>query len=164
MEYLNVYDINGNLLDKKIARIDKDTLPNDEYFMVVLLFVENERGEFLLQKTSKIKNSVIATTGGHVTYGDTPLETVIKECKEELGIDLLESDIKYIYTENDGYCLIGVYYTKKDIDISKIILQEEEVESINWYTKEEIENFINNNELRKSNIKPYRRVLEYIKK
>ena len=79
MEFLQVFDEKKNKLEEKVSRDEKYNLPSDRRFMIVLIFIENSKGEFLLQKTSKSRHSCIATTGGHVTYGDSALETVVKE-------------------------------------------------------------------------------------
>ena len=155
MEYLQVFDEKKKALKDKVSRDEKYNLPDGKHFMIVLIFIENENGKFLLQKTSKARNSCIATTGGHVTYGDSALETVVKECKEELGIDLSEDEISYVDTVLFKNAFIETFYTK---------MEDEEVESVRWYTQDEISIFIENNQLREGNIKPYQKVLEYIKK
>lgn len=86
------------MLNEKIERSLKLTLTGNKYCMLIMLFIENDKGEFLLQKTSKSRNSEIATTGGHVTYGDDGFKTTIKEAKEELGVNLLPEDLKYVDT------------------------------------------------------------------
>ena len=163
MEYLQVFDENKKALNEKISRDEKYTLHDGKYFMLVLIFIENKKGEFLLQKTSKSKGSCIASTGGHVTYGDSSLETVVKECKEELGIEIPTNNIKYVETILYKNCYLDTYYTKMELDPKKLTLQLEEVESVKWYTKEEIAELIKNNEFREGNIKPYEMVLDYIK-
>ena len=50
----------------------------------VIVFIENSEGKFLIQKTSKEKGSVWATTGGLVSSGYTSDETIVKEIEEEL--------------------------------------------------------------------------------
>ena len=164
MEYLQVFDNNKNMLDEKIERENKFNLPDGKFFMVVMIFMQNEKGEFLLQKASKEKDGLIATTGGHVTFGDTSLETAIKECKEELGIEFAPDDIQFVGTEVwKRCCLMDIYYTNKTINIDDITLQKEEVEFIKWYSTDEIEELINKDEIRKGNIIPFHRTLEYIK-
>ena len=160
MEYLQVFDDNKNTLDEKISREEKYNLPDGKYFMIVLIFIENNKGEFLLQKTSKSRHSCIATTGGHVTYKDTALETVVKECKEELGINIPVNEINCVDSIKYKDCFLEIFYTKMELDLNELTLQEEEVESVNWYTKEEISEFIKKNEFRESNIKPYEKILE----
>lgn len=163
MEYLQVFDKDKNILNEKIERDNKYNLPENKFFMIVLIFIENNEGKFLLQKTSKERHSCIATTGGHVSFGDDGIKTVIKEVKEELGIDILPVDINYVDTVIYKNCHLETYYTKKDIDINSITLQESEVESVDWYSIDEINYFISSKNFREGNIKPFERVLEYRK-
>ena len=133
MEYLQVFDENKNMLDEKIDRELKKTLTGNKFFMIVLLFIENE-SKFLLQKTSVLRNSEIATTGGHVIFGDDGYKTVFKEAKEELGVILDKTLLKYVETIIRNNCYMEVYYTNQKIDINDIVIQEEEVECVNWYS------------------------------
>ena len=165
MEYLQLFDSNRNIVDEKVERKNNHiySLDNDRYYMIVLIFIQNDKGEFLMQKTSKSRSSVIATTGGHVTYGDTSLETVVKECKEELGLEVDPNNIEYVCSEFRVDSILDTYYTKMNIDIKDLVLQKEEVESVNWYTKEQIIDLINKGEFREGNINGFYKVLEHIK-
>ena len=147
---------------KKIDRELKKTLTGNKYFMIVLLFIENDN-KFLLQKTSINRNSEIATTGGHVTYGEDGYITVFKEAKEELGITLDKKLLKLVDIITFGNCYIEIYYTKQKIDVNDIKIQEEEVESVDWYSIDEINTLIKENKFRKGNIEPFKKILEYKK-
>ena len=126
MEYLQVFDENKRMLDEKIEREKKLELPDKKYFMIILLFIQNEKGELLVQKTSVNRNSELAFTGGHVTFGDDGFKTVIKEAKEELGIDLLPDEVKLIDTLCIRSAYVEIYYTNKKINIDDLKLQKEE--------------------------------------
>ena len=39
-------------------------VPNGKYFRIVIIFIQNNNGEFLIQKVSKEKGNEYATTGG----------------------------------------------------------------------------------------------------
>ena len=162
MEYLQVFDEFKNKSDEKIERSLKKTLTGNKHFMIVLLFIENDN-KFLFQKTSVSRNSEIATTGGHVTYGDDGYITVFKEAKEELGITLDKNLLNLVDTITWKNCFVEIYYTNQKIDINDIIIQEDEVESVKFYTIDEINKLINDNKLRKGNIEPFMKVLEYRK-
>lgn len=159
MEYLQLFDENKKMLNEKIDRELKKTLTGNKYFMIILLFIENDN-KFLFQLTSKQKNSEIATTGGHVEFGHNGLQTTIKEAEEELGLVLEPNELNYIDTIKYNNCFIEIYHTNKTVDINKLKLQIEEVESVKWYTVDEINELIKENKLRKSNIEPFRKVLE----
>lgn len=159
MELLQLFDENKNMLNEGIERDKKKEVPQGKYFMIILLFIENNN-KFLIQKTSANRESIYATTGGHVTFGDDALKTVIKEAKEELGLDLKESEIKEIETVKGKYGYVSIYYCNKEIDIDKLTIQEEEVESLHWMSVDEINELINEEKFRKSNIIPLQKVLE----
>ena len=120
-------------------------------------FVFNYEGDVLLQKRSANKklwsNLWDITAGGHVLAGEFGTQALIREIKEELGIDVLEDEVKYLVGSTSVNIKGNIinkhfnecYIVMKDIDISEIKLQEEEVSDIRWFTKEEILNRINNN-------------------
>ena len=155
MEYLNLYDVNGNLL-KEIGLRGVET---DKYKGVSTIYIQNSKGEFLIQKTSKERNSIYATTGGHVSYGSDFKKTIIKEVREELGLDISKDEFKEVYSYIFDYYYQKVYYLKKDIDINNLTIQKEEVEYVQWFNKETIEKLINSNVFRKGNIEGYRYII-----
>ena len=155
MEYLNLYDREGNLLNEKGIRGEK----NDNLVGIVIIFIQNSNGEFLIQKTSTSRNSIFATTGGHVSYGATFEETIIKEVKEELGIDITNEKIIEINTYIRDYYIQKVYYLKKDIDIKDITIQEDEVDYVKWLNIETINKLIENKEFREGNIEGYQYIV-----
>lgn len=158
MEYLNLYDNNGNLLKEKGIR-GKD---NVGLVGIVIIFIENSKGEFLIQRTSVSKGNTFATTGGHVSYGSTFLDTVINEVNEELGINISNEKVVEINTYIEEDYIQKIYYLRKDIDIYDVTIQESEVQYVEWINRKQIEELICNNEFRESNIKGYRDVINYI--
>ena len=154
-EYTDLYDENKNLTGEKLFR-EKGTkliVPKGRYSVVVLAFIENSKGEFLFQMTSKRKKNVWATTGGHVKSGQTSKEAIIEEIKEELGIDINEDEVKLFKTYKYDDAFKDVFYIKKDIDINSLTYEKDEVEYVKYLTKDEILDLINNNgNIRKTNI------------
>ena len=150
-EYLNLYNQNGNLLEGKGIRGEK----NDNLFGVVIIFIENSKEEFLIQKTAPSRGSIYATTGGHVDYGSDFYDTVINEVKEELGLDISNEDVKEITSYVFPPYYLKTYYLKKDIDIKDIIIKDDELEYVKWLSTKEIDDLISNNQFREGNIKGY---------
>lgn len=151
MEYLDLYNAKKEKIGKKILR--GTDIPDGYYIMIVIVFIENSKGEFLFQFTSKEKGNIWATTGGHVKSGDDAISTAVIEVKEELGIDLDKNKLKNIYTGIKDGRIFEVFYINQDIDIRKMSLQKEEVDSVKWLSKEELKRLINQDNVRKSNIK-----------
>lgn len=143
MEILDLYDDFGNKLNQTIYRGEKTE--NGKNIMVSVAFIKNSNNEFLIQKTSKEKGNKFSSTGGHVTHGETGLETITRELKEELGINVIHQDIKYITTFKypTKNCIFNVYLLNIDIDLSNIKLQDEEVDEVKYLSIEEINDIIN---------------------
>ena len=154
-EYTDLYDENKKLTGEKLFR-EKGTklkVPSNRYIVVVLAFIENSNGKFLFQMTSKRKNNVWATTGGYVKSGQTSMEAIIEEIREELGIEIDYSEITLFKTYKYEDAFKDVFHIKKDIDVNKLKLQLNEVEYVKYLSKDEIMELINNNgNIRKTNI------------
>ena len=153
-EYVDLYDENKQFIGNKVFREKgkRAKIPKGFRNIVVICFMENSKGEFLFQMVSKEKGSIWATTGGHVKSGETSLDGIINEIKEELDLDILPGELTLFKTYKEEYSFRDVYYLKKDIDISKLKYQEQEVSYVKYLTKDEIFNLIDNNMLRKTNI------------
>ena len=160
IEYLNLYDKDGNLVNEKGIR----GVPSNYLKGIVIIYIENSKGEFLIQKTSKSRGSVFATTGGHVDYGDTFDSTIIKEVKEELGLDISNDLVKEVTSFTYDTDIQKVYYLKKDIDIKDITIKEDEVEYVKWMSIEEIKDLIEKDEYREGNIDGFNYILENIER
>lgn len=155
-ELLDLYDENRNLTGEVVKRFKdiKPEVPDGRFINIVIIFMENSRGEFLIQHTSVEKGGVYATTGGHVKSGSTNRDTVIIEVSEELGIDISNLDFKLFETVKFNKGFFDVYYLKCDIDIDDLVYQEDEVESCSWMSISDILDLMHEDKLRKSNIEP----------
>ena len=124
---------------------------------VVYAFIIDKKGKVLLQKRSANKkmwpNMWDVTVGGHVDSNEFGRQALIREVKEELGIDIKDDDIKYLIGStsiNKKENIIDKHYNEcylitKEIDIAEIDLQKEEVSEVKYFTKKEILERINNN-------------------
>jgi len=144
MEYLNVYDEDGNFTGRIIERSKAKKLSINEHIAVGVIFIENSEGKFLMQKTSLEKGGLYSSTGGHVISGETPIESIKREVLEELGINIYNEDIIEL-----GYIMYDMplrfmFYLKKNIDINDIVVQKEEVECVRYMTKDEVFDIIDN--------------------
>ena len=158
MECLDIYNEKKEKLNKKIKRGDK--LLDNEHILVAVIFIENSKGKYLIQKTSKEKGEKYATTGGHVLSGETPKTAIIRETKEELGLDVSNENIIYIGDLLFGIPYGEIYYLKKDLDIAKLKLQQEEVEQVEYLTKTEILKLIETEKMVKSHGLMFKKMLD----
>ena len=127
----------------KTGRIMKKGLvPEGFYHQGADVWIINSGNKILIQKRSPQKRNspnVWAMTGGSVIRGETSLETIERETKEELGISLNMKDIRLVKQYKTGTVWLDTYLIKQDIDLKDIVMQEEEVCEVKWATYREIE-------------------------
>lgn len=116
----------------------------------VVVFIINSKKQVLLQRRSPNKkmwpNMWDITAGGHVLAGEFGFQAIIREAKEELGLDLNKNDMTFIgssiSTNIKGDIINNhfneYYIARKDIDETELKLQEEEVSEVKWIDKDEI--------------------------
>ena len=120
MELRDLYDENKELTGETIYK--GQDVPKGRYYITVVVFIQNSKNEFLLQKRVKEKDGKWATTGGHPVSGETSKQGIITEIKEELGIDIAKENFVEVNTYIRDYYIQKVYYLKKDIDKNDIII------------------------------------------
>ena len=153
MEKRDLYDESRNKLGIVINKDDE--IPDGCYILVVIIIMQNSKGEFLIQKRSKLKGEKWAFTGGHPKSGETSLEGIISEVREELGIDISSKKIKLMKSNVFEKVIGDIYYVNMEFDLEKIVLQEEEVSNVMLASYDEILNMIKNGEFFKSHGKVF---------
>ncbi len=137
MEFFDIYDANGQYLNKTAVRGEK--LDRGEFFLVIHVWIENERGEFLIQKRAK-KNDPIpyqwAITSGIPNVEESPLDAAIRETEEELGIKLTKNKLKkrarIVSSHNQYNTITHVYHTDEAIAIEDLALNPKEVLAVEY--------------------------------
>jgi len=139
VERFDVYDSNGRKTG--IVKEDSRTLEEGQYKMAVAVWFLNDDDKFLIQKraeTMRTAPSMFGVTSGSSITGEEPKETAIRECCEELGIEISENDLILLDKIVDGNYLMYFYIVHKEIEIDKLKLQSSEVASVFWKTYNEI--------------------------
>lgn len=118
-------------------------VPEGRYYLTVVVWMQNSKGEFLIQKTVPTKHHLWGTTGGHPKAGESSLEGIVTEIKEELGLSVPASELKLFKTIKTKDDFVDLYYLKIDVDIDELTLQKDEVEEAKWASVNEIKQMIN---------------------
>lgn len=160
MEYFDVYNKYGEKTGATIER--KDAHREGTLHRTVYLWILNQNNEILIQQRSANKeanpNLWHVSVAGHIGTQESIEDTLIRETREELGLDIshLTDGITYLYTFaersvlNDGEYIdneiYDVFVLKSDFDIDQVVMQEEEVQAVKYIKFGELKEAIINND------------------
>lgn len=162
MELLNVYNTKGERLDNMVERGYQDSnLGDDEFVGISQIYIENNEGKYLIEESAKKTGNKYLPVGGHISYGETPYETIIREVKEEIGLDILSDNVISLGFIITDARIRFLFYLKKTVDIDKLVLQKEEVLNISYMSVDEISKLINKGLMHPSHKELLKRILEY---
>ena len=165
MELRDLYDSNRKLTGETIFKGEQ--IPEGRYILVVLVFIQNSEGKFLIQKRSETSNGKYATTGGHPKSGENSMQGILTEVEEEISLRLNPVDLQLFLSgkSEEQRILWDAYYTKKDIeDIKNLKLQKDEVDYLEWFSKDEITELMNQNKFLKPHYYEFESLLDWLKK
>lgn len=145
MEYLDILDENGNKTG--IAKLREEVHKDGDWHKVAFIFVVNDKGEILLQKRSKEKesnpNKWTASASGHLSAGDSDIDGAIRELEEEIGIKANAEDLKYLFTVKEQHInpeknrnvrhISIVYLLFKNINVSNLDYKRKKCQMLNMF-------------------------------
>ena len=148
-ERWDIYDKNKQPTGRIMKRNDW-TLKDDEYHLTVLGVIRRPDGKFLITKRVMTKAWAPGwweVSGGAAQAGEASYDAVLREVKEETGLDVKGAEGGYMFTykrenpgEGDNY-FVDVYRFTLDIDDSDVNFQEAEIDGYMFATTDEIKAF-----------------------
>lgn len=148
METIDLYDKNKNKLNKTFVR-KKDTLLENEYYLLEQAWIVNDEGKILLTQRglNKSHGGMWEATAGHVKAGETDMEGILREIKEEIGIILKNSDLNFIKSLIIKQAILDIWLVRKNIKLSDIKLRENETIDVKYVSFKEFKEMYNNKEI-----------------
>lgn len=146
MEIWDIYDSKKQKTGRTMVREDWHMGP-DEFHLTVLGVIMRPDGRFLITQRSLDKSWAPGhweVSGGGVQAGETSQEAVLRELREETGIDVSQAQGGYAFSykrvnpeEGDNY-FVDIYRYICDFSESDVHVQKEEVAGFKLATREEI--------------------------
>lgn len=140
MELWDAYDAHLNVIAGQVL-VRGEKIPKGVYHLVSEVIVRHQDGTYLLTQRDERKNfggMWEATAGGSALQGESPLECVKRELREETGIltdDFIEVG-RVLHQRHQTYYVNYLCHT--DVDKDSIVLQEGETSAYKWVTAEEL--------------------------
>ena len=154
MELFDVIDSKGNPAGQIVSR-EKAHAEGIPHRTAHIWIIRKKEGkvQILLQKRSQNKDSFPGkfdtSSAGHIQAGDEPLESALRELKEELGISATPEQLHFAGTFPISFAkefhgkmfrdeeIAFVYIYDHPVEIDRLTLQKEEVEEVQWFDLEE---------------------------
>jgi 8-oxo-dGTP pyrophosphatase MutT (NUDIX family) len=162
MEKWDVYDKYGNVTGKTKTR--NDVFLEGEFHLGASLWIVSQSGKILLQKRSlnkRIAPGKWSITGGGVLAGENSETACIREVFEEIVLRLSLKEINFLSRSYGKNIIFYDYILIRDISLSDLVLQTEEVNEIKWASIEEIENIFEEGNFLIENINELEKVITH---
>lgn len=154
VEMFDVCDESGNPTGETVSREEahRDGIRHRTAH-VWIVRQAGDRYQALLQRRSMNKDSfpgqLDTSSAGHIPAGEEPAASAVRELKEELGLSVSpeslvfagQFEVRYekefhgkMFRDNE---VANVYVYRKDVPLSDITVQKEELDGVGWYDLEE---------------------------
>ncbi|KND47636.1 MAG: putative Nudix hydrolase YfcD [Parcubacteria bacterium C7867-006] len=152
-EYLDILNEDGSPTGESLTY--KEVHKRGLLHRTARVWFVNSKGEVLVQKRSMNKKIFPglwdAGVGGHVSSGETSVEGAQKETREEIGLDIPKEEYQLVFTVRarvmkhfDDFIdneINDVYVVRRDLDISNLKIEKNEVDEVRWLDLETFENW-----------------------
>ena len=149
MEYWDIYDKNKQKTGRVMKRNDW-CLKDDEYHLSVLGVIQRTDGKYLITQRVMTKHWAPGwweVSGGACMAGEESKDAVIREVKEETGLDVSKANGGYVFSyhrenpgEGDNY-FVDIYKFIMDFSEEDVHIQTDEALDFRIATLDEIKEY-----------------------
>ena len=149
MEFWDIYDENKQRTGRTMKRNDWNMKP-DEFHLTVLGVLQRPDGKYLITRRRMDKEWAAGwweVPGGGVNAGEDSKSAVIREIREETGIDVSKAKGGYVFSykrinpeEKNNY-FVDIYKFILDFDESDVEVQDKEVSEFSIAPIEEVKDY-----------------------
>lgn len=150
-EIWDIYDTDRNKTGKT-ARRGVDKLKEGEYHIIVNAIIMNSKNEILISQRASFKEFPLMweCNGGSILKGETSLEGVLREVKEELGLEFKAEDaiyLKEVRRDRIPPDFKDLWLFRKDVDLKDVTFPDGEAVDAKWVSIEEFMRMYENKEI-----------------
>lgn len=146
-EKIDIYDEDGRPTGRTMARKGA-FLREGEYMLYVLAIIEDASGRYLITQRARDKRWAAGwweVTGGGVMAGEASAAAVVREVREETGLDVSAGPLAPVWryrnvdlARGDNY-IVDIYHFHLDFDEGDVRLQQREAIGCRLATRAEVD-------------------------
>ncbi len=146
VEYIDIYDSEKRLTGVRLPRKDY-FLKENQYAVIVVGLIERSDRRFLATRRSEDKKWAAGwweIPGGGVRAGEASAQAIVREIKEETGLDVTDARGGLMYTysrenlkKGDNY-FVDIYHFHMDFDEGDVRVNSSEVTAFKLMTWDEM--------------------------
>lgn len=119
---------------------ERNAVPEGKYRLSIHIWIVNDKNEILIQQRSasrKMFPNMWTNTGGACIAGETSIETVFRELREELNVIPNIDDLELIASYKRKKDYVDVWLLRQNININDLKFNDNEVQAAKWVSIEE---------------------------
>ena len=151
MELWDIYDENRKKTGKVAERGVTVLEYGKEFHIIVTAVIMNSKNEILISQRAEHKKLPLQweLNGGAILKGETSLEGILRELREELGLEFTKKEAIFLkeVTGRKHPNFKDIWLFRKDIDIKHITIPDKEAVDAKWVTIDEFMEMFNNKEI-----------------
>ena len=163
-ELWDIYDENRKKTGRFAQRGVTELECVKEFHIVVTGIILNSKNEILITQRAPQKYLGLQweCNGGSILAGETSLEGVLRELKEELGLEFSKKEAIFLKEIRKTSKFKDLWLFRKDIDINNVKFTDGEAINAKWVNIDEFMKMYNNDEIVKTvdfGLEDYNRIL-----
>ena len=119
---------------------ERNSVPEGKYRLSIHIWIVNDKNEILIQQRSANRKkfpNMWTNTGGACVAGETSIETVFRELKEELNVIPNIDNLELIASYKRKKDYVDVWLLRQNINIKDLKFNDNEVQAAKWVSIEE---------------------------
>ena len=137
---MELVDLLNNRKELTGETCERNAVPDGKYRLSIHIWIVNDKNEILIQQRSANRKkfpNMWTNTGGACIAGETSIETVFRELKEELDITPSIDNLELIASYKREKDYVDVWLLRQNINITDLKFNDNEVQAAKWVTIEE---------------------------
>ncbi len=151
------YDVLDELGNKTGKSLPKSVVHDQELWHgTAFIWIYNAKGEVLLQFRAPDKKLYAdvwdVSVGGHISAGDDPITTAVREAGEELGVNIKAGELIQLgHCKDEAKMMTGkmhrehdwIFLLSAEITDDQLTLQQSEVTNAKWLSADQLQAELN---------------------